>query len=229
MLGMLALTMANRNGQLPMHCLAQNSTTPEAVDYLLGENQENTPDGQGNTMLHYAVEKDKSLLAVREMLIRGLDPLKKNGKNPPESALEIVVRKRIGSMDGSKVGDKNLQQYLGNVVAVLQATPTKALEKDREMLNKLKQHKGAIIDAYEMYLSHAKAHASTPEEKKAVIAELDRSIRGDNGVGRLLKTKIRLKEFKIDNASMKRLKAFRAHLVEGAAMKIEEPRGPRYR
>ncbi|MDQ2994539.1 MAG: ankyrin repeat domain-containing protein [Pseudomonadota bacterium] len=219
-------TQKNQNGELPMHILAQATTTPQAVHYLLGDNQGDTPDDKGNTILHYAVEKDKSLLAVRAMLLQGLDPLQKNDMQPRESALEIVVRKRISAQES---GDKSSKQYLGNMVAVLQVISAKALAKDRVVLNKLKPHKEAIIDAYEMYLSHAHANARTPGEKKAVITELDRTIRGDNGVGRLFKTKLRLKEFKIDNAAMLRLKAFKAHLVEGAEIRVEEPKGPRYR
>jgi ankyrin repeat protein len=225
-------SVANAAGQLPMHCLAQSSTTAEAIRYMVGENSPNAVDNNGSTILHAAVRNNKSLLAVREILRLGVEPLQKNGlanAKSRQSALDIVVHLRIESTEGHEKSKNAEGQYFGNVAAVLQATPAKALEKDRAMLNKLKKHKGALIDAYEMYLSHAKAHARTPEEKKAVIAELDRSIRGENGIGRLLKTKIRLKEFKIDNAFMTRLKAFRSHLVEGTVMKVEEPKGARYR
>jgi len=135
----------------------------------------------------------------------------------------MIMDKRLPNA-GGKTG-----AYLGNLAATLQVLPAKTLEKNRDLLNKLKLNKNEILKAYIMYIAYVHAHVDTKQEKAAVIAELDRTLRGNNAVGRLCKTKLRLKEFKIDNIAMKQLKDLRDNLVKGTEMKVELSQGPRYR
>lgn len=218
------MTVKDSQGMTAMHYLAKQSTTFDALQQLQGEQPLEATDNKGNTVLHFAVKKPKNTQTIKALMAAGLDPLQKNTEEDnAQSALDITLHQALLS---AAEGKKIHEQAFGNLAMVLQAVSAKALEQNRPILDQLKQHKRAILVAYKANIAHAYANAPTDQTKRAVVAELDRTLRGQDAIGRLYKTKVRLSEFRIDNKVMKELADFKRGLLSNVYIEPNRPVGP---
>jgi ankyrin repeat protein len=228
------ITAKDSKGMTAMHHLAGQTITFDALQQLQGQQPLDTTDNNGNTVLHLAVTKIKNSQTIRSLLAEGLDPLQKNQvQDRVESALDIALRQALATAVDKDVapgkGKTVHGQEFGNLAMVLQAVSSKALEQNRPLLNQLKEHKRAIWVAYKANLAHSYAIAPTAEARQVVAAEINRTLRGQDAVGRLFKSKLRLNEFRLDNKAMKELESFKKGLVDRSYVEPNQPAGPRNR